>query len=229
MGARILVVDDEPALLRAVGTNLRHHGFQVETAGTGQGALDVVARVRPDVILLDLGLPDMSGLDVIRTIRATASTPIVVLSARGGERDKVEALNLGADDYLSKPFGVDELLARINVALRHAARPPRGSEAIVRAGLLEVDLSRRRVTLGGEEVHLTPTEYDLLKALVSRPNEVVTDRRLMREVWGYDYGSEAHALHVYVARLRKKIEPHQQQSHLRTEPGVGYRFLVDDA
>ena len=228
-GARVLVVDDEPGILRAVGANLRRHAFQVETAETGRQALQVWAGFRPDVVLLDLGLPDLDGLDIIRSIRERASTPIVVLSARGAERDKVAALDLGADDYLTKPFGVEEMLARVRVALRHAARPRRGSEAFVRTQGLEVDLERRRVRVDDQEVHLTPTEYDLLKAFVRRPNQVLTDRMLLREVWGHDYGAEAHALHVYVARLRKKIERDPQQPrHLQTEPGVGYRFLVDE-
>src|SRR5207248_7566759 len=147
-------------------------------------ALDASTRVRPDLVLLDLGLPDMVGLEVIRAIRARGSTPIVVLSARGAERDKVAALDLGADDYLTKPFGVDELLARIRVALRHAARPASGNAAVFRTGDLEVDLERRRVTVGGREVHLTPTEYELLKALITHPNKVLTDRMLLRWVWG---------------------------------------------
>ncbi len=229
VGARILVVDDEPAILRTVGANLRGHDFQVETARTGREALDAYVRARPDLLLLDLGLPEVDGLEVIRQIRETASTPIVVLSVRGAERDKVRALDLGADDYLTKPFGVDELLARIRVALRHAARPGQGAEAVFRTGDLAIDFEQRRVTVGGRQVHLTPTEYDLLKAFVSHPNKVLTDHMLLQQVWGPQYGSEAHYLHVYVARLRKKLEPDPQQSrYLLTEPGVGYRLLADE-
>src|ERR1700731_1436435 len=162
-GARILVVDDEPGIVRAVQTNLGRHDFRVDTATTAAEGLEAYARVRPDLILLDLGLPDMDGLDVIREIRLRSSTPIVVLSARGAERDKVAALDLGADDYLTKPFGVNELLARVRVALRHAAKPPSGTEPIIRLGDIEVDLERRRVTSAGQPVHLTPTEWDLMK------------------------------------------------------------------
>ncbi|MCL4466805.1 MAG: response regulator transcription factor [Chloroflexi bacterium] len=227
-GAQILVVDDEPSILRALRTILTRHDFQVEMAESGRQAIECYARRRPDLILLDLGLPDMDGLDVIREVRGHADTPIVVLSVRGAERDKVAALDLGADDYLTKPFGVDELLARIRVALRHAAHPPKGAAPVFRTGDLEVDIERRRVTVGGNEVHLTPTEYSLLKAFVAHPNKVLTDRMLLIEVWGPDYGTEAHYLHVYVARLRKKIEADPQEPrYLITDPGVGYRLLAD--
>jgi len=225
--ARVLVVDDEPAILRVVRTNLTAHGFQVESAQTWQEGRSLLAH-RPDVILLDLGLPDAEGAEVIRDIRGYSSTPIVVLSARTAERDKVAALDLGADDYLTKPFGVDELLARIRVALRHAARPSSGAEAVFRAGELEIDFERRRVSVAGVEVHLTPTEYDLLKALATHPDKVLTDRMLLQQVWGVEYGSEDHYLHVYVARLRKKLEVDPQKPRfLVTEPGVGYRLLSD--
>ena len=225
-GARILVVEDEPPILRAVRTYLSRRDFQVETAETGAQALDVYARRRPDLILLDLGLPDTDGFEVIRRVRERGNTPIIVLSAWGAEHDKVTALDLGADDYLTKPFGVDELLARVRVALRHAARPAQGSEAVFRTGALEVDLERRRVRVAGEEVHLTPTEYDLLKALIAHPNRVLTDRMLLQRVWGPEYGGESHYLHVYVARLRKKLEADPQRPrYLATEPGVGYRLL----
>jgi two-component system KDP operon response regulator KdpE len=228
LGARILVVDDEPAILRAVQTNLARHEFQVGTAETGEQALQALERFHPDLLLLDLGLPDMDGLDVIRQIRTRSSTPIVVLSVRGAERDKVQALDLGADDYLTKPFGVDELLARVRVALRHAARPAQGAAAIFRTGDLEVDLEHRRVSVASREVHLTPTEYDLLKALIAQPNKVLTDRMLLQQVWGSASSTEAHYLHVYVARLRKKLEPDAQvPRYIATEPGVGYRVLAE--
>ena len=227
-GARVLVVDDEPAILRAVQTNLNGHGFRVDTAATGQEALDATTRVRPDVILLDLGLPDMDGLDVIRAIRARMPIPIVVLSARGAEHEKVAALDLGADDYLTKPFGVNELLARVRVALRHTAKPVTGTESIIRLGEIEVDLERRRVTSSGEPVHVTPTEWDLLKLFVTSPDKVLTDRMILQAVWGSAYRSQAHSLHVYVARLRKTLEPDRTAPrHLLTEPGVGYRFVTD--
>ena len=227
-GALVLVVDDEPAILRAVRANLSRHGFQVETAESGAEALENCARFHPDLILLDLGLPDMDGMEVIRDVRSRGNTPIVVLSVRGAESDKVAALDLGADDYLSKPFGVDELLARIRVALRHAVRPTSGAAAQFRTGELEVDLELRRVTVAGREVHLSPTEYQLLKAFISHPNKVLTDRMLLQQVWGPEYGSEAHYLHVYVARLRKKLEEDPQRPrYLTTEPGVGYRLLAE--
>jgi two-component system KDP operon response regulator KdpE len=227
-GARILIADDEPAIRRAVQTNLARHGFQIGTAETGREAIERAATFRPDLVLLDLGLPDLDGLEVIRALRERGSTPIVVLSVRGQERDKVAALDLGADDYLTKPFGVDELLARVRVALRHVARPAAGVEAVFRTGQLSVDLEHRRVTSGGLEVSLTPTEYELLKAFIAHPDKVLTDRMLLQRVWGPEYGDEAHYLHVYVARLRKKIEADPQNPrYLRTEPGVGYRLVSE--
>lgn len=226
-GARILVVDDEPAIVRAVRANLSRHGFRVDVATTGQEALEH-AQARPDLILLDLGLPDGDGLEVIRSIREQSDTPIIVLSARGAEREKVRALDLGADDYLTKPFGLEELYARIRVALRHKTRLP-GNGPVFRTGGLEIDVERRRVTVDGEEVHLTPTEYSLLTALARNADRVVTDAMLLREVWGPPYGDEDHYLHVYVARLRKKLERDPQRPrYLRTEPGVGYRLLAED-
>ena len=227
-GARVLVVDDEPSILRAVRINLDRHGYQVITAETGEQALEQAARHPVDLIVLDLGLPDLDGLEVVRQIRARTSTPIIILSVREAERDKVRALDVGADDYLTKPFGVDELLARIRVALRHAARPPQGTAAVFRTGDLEIDLELRRVTVGDREIHLTPTEYELLKAFATHPNKVLTDLVLLRQVWGPEYATEAHYLHVYVARLRKKLETDPQNPrYLLTEPGVGYRLLAD--
>jgi two-component system KDP operon response regulator KdpE len=226
-GARILVVDDEPAILRVLIRNLSAHGFQVHAAETGADALRLHQEVRPDLLILDLGLPDVDGTEVIRRVRKTAATPIIVLSVREAEQDKVSALNLGADDYLTKPFGVEELLARVRVALRHVAGPPSGTELVFRTGALEVDLEHRRVRANGREVHLTPTEYELLRAFVQHPDRVLTDRMLLSSVWGPDYGDEAHYLHVYVARLRSKIEPDPRHpAHLITEPGVGYRLVT---
>jgi len=227
-GARILVIEDDPGILRALKTNLTRHGFEVETAETGGQALDSFSCRPPDLILLDLGLPDIDGTVVIQEVRARARTPIVVLSVRGAEHDKVAALDLGADDYLTKPFGVEELLARVRVALRHAAGVASGTAAVFKTGDLEVDIEHRRVRVGAEEVHLTPTEYDLLKTFVSQPDKVLTDRMLLRAVWGPEYGSEAHYLHVYVARLRRKIEKDPQRPrYLLTEPGVGYRLITE--
>jgi two-component system KDP operon response regulator KdpE len=226
-GARVLVVDDEPAILRTVGANLGRRGFRVDLARTAEAAV-LQAEEHPDLIVLDLGLPDADGLDVIRRVRARSDTPIIVLSARDAERDKVHALELGADDYLTKPFGVDELVARVRVALRHSARIG-GAEPVFRSGGLTVDLERRRVTVDGEEVRLSPTEYAVLVALVRNADRVVTDAQLLRQVWGPEYGEEDHYLHVYVARLRKKIERDPQNPrYLITEPGVGYRLLGED-
>ena len=225
-GARLLVVDDEPQMLKLLRRNLEARGYQVTTADTGRDGLDQIGTRRPDLVLLDLNLPDIDGIDFIREVRQHSSLPIVVLSAREAERDRVVALDAGADDYLSKPFGIDELLARIRVALRHMAQPESGRDARWSSGDLTIDLERRRVTVGADEVHLTPTEYDLLKAFVTHRDRVLTDRMLLREVWGPEYGDESHYLHVYVARLRKKIEPDPQRpQHLLTEQGVGYRFV----
>jgi two-component system KDP operon response regulator KdpE len=227
-GARILVVDDEPAILRVVQSNLGHHDFRVDIAASAAEALAKIARAHPDLILLDLGLPDMDGLDVIRSIRRHQGTPIVVLSARGAERDKVAALDLGADDYLTKPFGVDELLARVRVALRHSAGSTGGGDAVMRLGEVEIDVERRQVLVNGEPVHLTPTEWDLVKLFAMHANKVLTDQMLMHAVWSSTYHTQAHSLHVYAGRLRKKLEtPPGARRHLLTEPGVGYRFVTD--
>jgi two-component system, OmpR family, KDP operon response regulator KdpE len=229
-GARILVVDDEIAILRALERNLRGHGFQVETAATAAEAIAASERWHPDAVILDLGLPDGDGNDVIRALRSRSAIPVIVLSVRGGDRDKVNALDLGADDYLTKPFSVDELLARVRVMLRHAAGPATGTAPIFRTGDLAVDIEHRLVTVGGREVRLTPTEYDLLRAFLSQPNKVLTATMLLRAVWGADYGSEAHYLHVYVARLRRKLEPDPRRPrYVRTEPGVGYRLVVQES
>jgi len=227
-GARILVIDDEPGILRAVQTNLGRHDFRVDTAASAREGLEAYAHLRPDLVLLDLGLPDTDGLEVIREIRQRSSTPIVVLSAREAERAKVAALDLGADDYLTKPFGVNELLARVRVALRHAARPNAGTEPVIRLGELEVDLERRKLSVAGAEVHLTPTEWDLVKLFTAHPDKVLTDRMIMDSVWGATYRAQAHSLHVYVARLRKKLEADPNaRRHLITETGVGYRFVTE--
>jgi two-component system KDP operon response regulator KdpE len=227
-GASILVVDDEPAILRAVRTNLRAHGFQVETAETGTEALERYERVRPDLVLLDLNLPDLDGVAVIERIRTRTATPIIVLSVRDAERDKVAALDAGADDYVTKPFGADELLARVRAALRRLAGPAGAPDGAFASGDLRIDLRRREVTVAGAAVHLTPTEYELLKTFVRYPDRVLTDRMLLQHVWGSEYGSESHYLHVYVARLRRKLEVGGRTRWIQTEPGVGYRFVTRD-
>jgi len=191
-GARVLLIHPEPAVLHVVRGNFAQHGLRVEGAATGREALTGYPHSRPDVILLDLDLPDMDGCDVIRQVREYTSTPIIVFSGRGQEREKVRVRDLGADDYLAKPFGVDELLARVRVALRRSARLTSGSAAIFRVGDLEVDLERRRVAVGGEEVHLTPIEYASLRVFIAHPDAVLTDRRLLRWVWGDQYGAGDH-------------------------------------
>ena len=228
-GARILAVDDDAFILRAVRTNLAAAGYDVHTAETGEDALDTFERQHADLIILDLGLPGIDGLEVVRRVRARSQVPIVVLSARGEESDKVRALDEGADDYLTKPFGLGELLARVRVALRHAARPDFGTEAIIRAGDLEVDLDRRRVSARGQDVHLSPTEWELLKLFVTHQDKVLTHHWLLQRVWGPEYGDEGNYLHVYVAGLRRKLEHDPKRPrHLLTEPGVGYRFTSGD-
>jgi two-component system KDP operon response regulator KdpE len=229
-GARILVIEDEPGIARAITANLTAHGYQAEWVETGAAGMTALEQRRPDVIILDLGLPDIDGTEVIQRVRVSGNTPIIVLSVRGAEREKVAALDLGADDYLTKPFGVEELLARIRVALRHSARPEAGAEPIFRNRDLEIDVERRQVRVGGKIVRLTPTEYGLLYAFISHPDKLLTDRMLLQGVWGPEYGDEAHYLHVYIARLRKKVEPDPQQPrYILTEPGVGYRFVTSDS
>ena len=227
-GARILVVDDEPQILRSLRTTLASHGYDVQTAATGEEALAAVDGRLPDLVVLDLVLPGLSGLEVCRRLRARSSLPILVLSARGDERDKVAALDLGADDYLTKPFGVNELLARIRAALRRAVGA-RGPSAVVEAGALRVDFDRRQVTLDGAEVRLTPTEFDLLKVLVANAGRVLTHGYLLRTVWGPEYEGESQLLRVFIGQLRRKVERDPSRPrHILTDPGVGYRFRIDD-
>lgn len=228
-GARILVVDDEIEILRALQRSLLAHGYEVFTAQSGEEALDAISRHRLDLILLDLGLPGMSGLEVCRRVRAESNLPIIVLSVKDAERDKVMALDIGADDYVPKPFGIDEVLARIRVALRHAAPVQSGTEPIFVAGPLRVDFAQRLVQVKGQDVKLTPTEYDLLKVLIKNSGKIMTRQMLLKEVWGTGYSAEAHYLHVYIGQLRRKIEP--DPAHPRfilTISGVGYRFNSDD-
>jgi two-component system KDP operon response regulator KdpE len=224
---RVLVVDDEPQIVRALRVALTANGYEVVTAGNGEEALDLAASTPPEAVILDLGLPGLSGLEVCRSLREWSAVPILVLSARAEEREKVAALDLGADDYVTKPFGMDEVLARLRAALRRAsATPP--SEAVFAAGDLRIDFGRRLVTVGGREVHLTPTEYSLLKLLVTNPDRVLTHGMLLRSVWGSEYGEEAHYLRVFLRQLRQKIEPDPSRPrYLLTEPGVGYRFRME--
>jgi two-component system KDP operon response regulator KdpE len=229
IGPLVLLVEDELQMRRFLRTTLRVHEYQVVEAGTAREALMQAAGRNPDLILLDLGLPDGDGLEVARQIRRSAQVPIIVISARGQEHDKVAALDLGADDYLTKPFGVQELLARVRVALRHAS-PPSGSPApVFESGELRVDLESRVVWRGGGEVHLTPTEYKLLSTLVRQAGKVLTHRQLLHQVWGANYEGQTHYLRVYMAQLRQKLERDSARPRLLlTEPGVGYRLITRD-
>lgn len=234
MNERILVVDDEPQIVRFLRTTLVGHGYGVSTASDAASALAELRGRLPDLVLLDLGLPDLDGLALCRLLRQDperaewATLPLVILSARDLEADKVAALDLGADDYLTKPFGVGELLARIRLALRHAARHD-GREAVFAARGVSVDLTARRVTADGAEVHLTPTEYALLAYLVAHAGKVVTHRTLLSVVWGPAYADDPGVLRVFINQLRRKLEPDAVRPRLIiTEPGVGYRLLPDE-
>jgi len=223
-GPRVLVVDDEPQILRALQTNLRGAGYEVETAATGESALAAAAMRPPEAVILDLVLPDRSGTDVCRELRTWSSAPILVLSVVGEEREKVAALDAGADDYVTKPFGIEELLARLRALLRRAAP---GGEPVIEIGEIVVDLEKRSVTVAGRLVSLTPHEFELLRLLAQNQGKLLTHPAILREVWGPAYGEESHYLHVYVSQLRRKIEPDPARPrYLRTEPGAGYR-LVD--
>jgi two-component system, OmpR family, KDP operon response regulator KdpE len=220
---RVLVIDDEEPILRALRINLTARQYQVSTAADGTSGLAAMARDRPDVLILDLGLPDMDGTEVIRGVRGWTSTPIIVLSAWGQESQKVAALDAGADDYVTKPFGMDELLARLRAAVRRASPGP--DEPVVVTGDFTVDLSAKRVTRDGRDIRLTPTEWQMLEVLVRSSGRLVTQRQLLAEVWGPRYRSEANYLRVYVAQLRRKLEPDPSKPrYLLTEPGMGYRF-----
>ena len=220
----ILVVDDEAGLTRALAINLRAHGYDVETALDGQGALAAAGARPPDLTVLDLGLPDLDGVEVVRGLRGWCTSPILVLSARNTQDQKVAALDAGADDYVTKPFGMDELLARVRAALRRAT-PGDAAHSIVQTGSFTVDLRAHRVTTTDGEVRLTPTEWHLLEVLVRHPGQLVTQRQLLQEVWGPAYGTETNYLRVYVSQLRRKLEADPTHPrHIITEPGVGYRF-----
>jgi two-component system, OmpR family, KDP operon response regulator KdpE len=226
-GARILIIDDEPAIRRFLRVSLGARGYELYEAATGGDGLQSVPMHHPDLVILDLGLPDMDGLEVVRSLREWTQTPILILSVREQEADKITALDAGADDYLTKPFGVGELLARIRVALRRVHAPDTG--AVFTAGDLEVDLARRIVLLDGRKVQLTPTEYDLLKVLIRHVDKVLTHRQLIREVWGGTcYEDDMHLLRVNVSNLRRKVEAESARPrHIVTEPGVGYRLRAE--
>jgi two-component system, OmpR family, KDP operon response regulator KdpE len=221
---RVLVIDDEPSILRALRINLAARSYEVTTASDGASGLAAVARDRPDVLILDLGLPDMDGTEVIHGVRGWTSTPIIVLSVWGQESQKVAALDAGADDYVTKPFGMDELLARLRAAVRRAAPAP--DEPVVTTADFTVDLAAKRVTRTGEgDLRLTPTEWQLLEILVRNRGRLVTQRQLLKEVWGPAYETESNYLRVYIAQLRRKLEPEPSKPrYLLTESGMGYRF-----
>jgi two-component system KDP operon response regulator KdpE len=223
VAARVLVVDDEPPILRALGTNLRARGYAIDLAPSGEEALALAARHRPDAVILDLGLPGMSGIEVVQGLRGWTAVPIIILSARGAERDKVAALDAGADDYVTKPFGMDELLARLRAALRRNAPAP--ESALVETSDFVVDLAAKRVRASGQEVRLTPTEWGLVEVLVRNAGKLVSQRQLLQDVWGPQYGEETNYLRVHMAHIRRKLEPEPSRPrYFITEPGMGYRF-----
>lgn len=222
-GARILIVDDERPIRRFLRTSLSAHGYEILEASNGMEALGIAAQEHPEVIVLDLGLPDIDGLEVTRRLREWSQIPIIILSVREQEEDKIKALDSGANDYLTKPFGVGELTARIRVALRLSAQTE--DEPVIQVEQLKIDLAHRLVTVNDQEISLTPNEYDLLKLLAQHAGKVLTHRQLLRQVWGNTYEDEAHLLRVNISNLRRKIEADPAQPHyILTEPGVGYRL-----
>jgi two-component system, OmpR family, KDP operon response regulator KdpE len=222
--SRVLVVDDEPQIRRALSINLRARGYDVDLAPDGERALDLAARKHPDVVVLDLGLPGIDGVDVIRGLRGWTQVPIVVLSVRDAEGDKVAALDAGADDYVTKPFGMDELLARLRAALRRIA-PAEEEEALIETADFTIDLAAKKVRRDGDEVRLTPTEWHLVEVLVRNRGRLVAQRQLLQEVWGPQYHDETNYLRVFMAQVRRKLEPEPgNPRYFITEPGMGYRF-----
>jgi two-component system KDP operon response regulator KdpE len=231
-GAHLLLVEDDGPTRASVAANLVAHGYRVAEAGDARAAVRLWDAARPDLILLDLGLPDADGATIIRRVRRDAVTPILVLSARGAERDKVAALEAGADDYVTKPFGMEELRARVAALLRRTAGPAADRAGVLTLGSVRLDLVKRQASVGGRPVDLTPREYELLKAMLARPGGVLTKARLLRAVWGTAYADEAHYLHVYVSRLRRKLAEADPDGTTRNlivaEPGVGYRVAEAD-
>jgi two-component system, OmpR family, KDP operon response regulator KdpE len=224
---RVLVVDDEDHIRRAVGRALAARGYQVEMAEDGAAALDAVQSFNPDLLVLDLNMPELDGFSVIREVRKWSAVPVLVLSVREDETDKVEALDLGADDYLTKPFGTDELMARVRALLRRAAGSDGVRPRLFRSGELEIDFDAHRVTKAGEDVRLTKTEWALLEALSEHPGKLLTHRWLLEGVWGPGYGDDLEVLRVFVSQLRKKIEPDPSRPEIiATDPGIGYRWLL---
>jgi len=227
MGAKILVIDDEIEIRRLLKVGLTAHGYDFLEAANGRDGIYQVAVARPDIVILDMGLPDLEGLAVVSQIREWSQIPIIILSVRGQDNDKVNALDLGADDYLTKPFSMSELLARVRVAMRHQGNLK--DEPVIQIADLWIDLSRRQVKVAGTDIHLTPTEYDLLKILVSNAGKVVTHRHMLTAIWGNNGQDNAQYLRIYISQLRKKIEKDPNQpKYILTEPGVGYRLVVID-
>jgi len=225
----ILVIDDEPQILRAIRTILTEKQFQVTTASRGQEGLTLAAAHEPDLIILDLGLPDMDGVDVCTRLREWTQTPIIILSARDSEHDKVVALDIGADDYLTKPFGIEELLARVRVALRHSIQHKGEPSRVVKAGSITIDLAWHIVKRDGEEVKLTAIQYRLLSYLAGNHGRVLTHQNILTSVWGPSNAEHTEYLRVYVRQLRKKLEAEPERpQHILTEPGIGYRFIADE-
>ena len=221
----MLVIDDEPQILRALRINLSVRGYEVITAATGAAALKAAAENRPDVIVLDLGLPDMSGIEVLEGLRGWLTVPVIVLSARTDSSDKVEALDAGSDDYVTKPFGMDEFLARLRAAVRRASAAADTDQPVIETASFTVDLAAKKVIRNGVDVHLTPTEWGILEMLARNPGKLVGREELLKEVWGPAYAKESHYLRVYLAQLRRKLEDDPAHPrHLLTEAGMGYRF-----
>jgi two-component system KDP operon response regulator KdpE len=227
----ILVIEDEPALQKFLRITLEAQGYRIIEAATGEQGLRHASMSQPDLVILDLGLPDIDGLQVTQQLRQWTAIPIIIVSARGKEQDKVVALDAGADDYLTKPFGVSELLARVRVVLRHLSAANRDTgDSVFQSGSLRVDLARRDVSVAGKAVHLTPNEFKLLAVLIKNAGKVMTHRQLLREVWGPGSGEETHYLRVYMNQLRQKLEPDASRpQYLQTEPGVGYRLVAETA
>ena len=225
----ILVIDDESQIRRALRTSLQAHGYEVVSAGTGEEGVVAVAESQPDLVFLDLGLPDLDGTDVLRRVRAFSQVPVIIISVREAQAAKVAALDAGADDYVTKPFSMDELLARLRAALRRVG-PAETGPSVLRfdGGELEVDLGRRLVSRGDDRIHLTPTEYELLEAMVTNPGKLLTHAWLLRKVWGRGYGEESHYLRVYVRQLRQKLgDEAAAPRFITTDPGVGYRWIAE--
>jgi two-component system KDP operon response regulator KdpE len=227
-GARILIIDDEPQIRKLLKVTLQVHNFEINESSSGEDGVYQASIVHPDLIVLDLGLPDISGMEVLRRIREWSPIPIIVLTAKDREEDKITALDSGADDYVTKPFSMGELVARIRVALRHVAKS--ANEPILQFGNLVIDLAQRLVELDGNRLKLTPTEYELLKILASNAGKVITQRQLLQQVWGgHHHESDSHYLRIYIGHLRKKLEEDPTRpKFIETEPGIGYRFLMQE-